>query len=107
MPPLLRQEINQTYEAKIFNVSKEDPTYEARKKYLERKKEEELDAVSTFEKSKKIKKRKLKTIEEKILECSNPRKTKMTMELNNGESASIKSFAVKKKNVIRATTRFM
>ena len=107
MPPLLRQEINQTYEAKIFNVSKEDPTYEARKKYLERKKEEDLDAVSTFEKSKKIKKRKLKTIEEKILECSNLRKTKMTMEFNNGESASIKPFAVKKKNVIRATTRFM
>ena len=107
MPPLLRQEINQTYEAKIFNVSKEDPTYEARKKYLERKKEEDLDAVSIFEKSKKIKKRKLKTIEEKILECSNLRKTKMTMEFNNDESASIKPFAVKKKNVIRATTRFM
>ena len=29
------------------------------------------------------------------------------MEFNDGESASIKSFAVKKKNVIRATTRFM
>ena len=56
-PPLLRQEINQTYEAKIFNVDKEDPTYEARKKCLERKKEEDLDAVSTFENSKKIKKK--------------------------------------------------
>ena len=59
-PPLLRQEINQTYEAKIFNVNKEDPTYKARKKYLERKKEEDLDAVSTFENSKKIKKKKVK-----------------------------------------------
>ena len=106
-PPLLRQEINQTYEAKIFNVNKEDPTYKARKKYLERKKQEDLDAVSTFQNSKKIKKRKLKAIEEKTLECSNPRKTKMTMEFNDGESASIKSFAVKKKNVITATTRFM
>ena len=53
----MRQEINQTYKAKIFNVDKEDPTYEARKKCLERKKEEDLDAVSTFENSKKIKKK--------------------------------------------------
>ena len=31
----------------------------------------------------------------------------MTTEFNDGESASVKSFAVKKKNVIKATTRFM
>ena len=38
-PPLLRQEIIQTYDAKIFALNKEDPTYEARKKYFESKKE--------------------------------------------------------------------
>ena len=31
----------------------------------------------------------------------------MIIEFNDGGSASIKSFGVKKKNVIRATTRFM
>ena len=31
----------------------------------------------------------------------------MVIEFNDGESASVKSFAVKKKNVIKATTRFM
>ena len=34
-PPLLRQEINQTYKNKIFSLNKEDPSYEARKKYLQ------------------------------------------------------------------------
>ena len=38
-PPLLRQEIIQIYDAKIFALNKEDPTYEARKKYFESKKE--------------------------------------------------------------------
>ena len=31
----------------------------------------------------------------------------MAIEFNDGESASVKSFAVEKKNVIKATTRFM
>ena len=67
------------------------------KKYFERKKEEDLDAVNTFEKNKKPKERKFQTAGEKITDCNDPRKTKMTIEFNDGESASVKSFAVKKK----------
>ena len=48
-------------------------------------------------KKKRTKKISLKTIEEKIAESSDPRKTKMTIEFNNVEMASVKSFAVKKK----------
>ena len=55
-PPLLRQEIIQTYASKIFALNKEDPTYEARKRRFERKKEEDLDAVNIFEENKKAKK---------------------------------------------------
>ena len=52
-PNLLGQEIEQTFEAKIFALDKN----EARKKYLERKKEEDLDAVDSFGKKRtKIKK---------------------------------------------------
>ena len=36
-----------------------------------------------------------------------PRKITMVIEFNNGESASIKSFAVKKRGQIKVTTRFM
>ena len=104
---LLREEIEQAFEAKFFALDKNDQTYKARKKYLERKKEEELDKVYTFEKCSKRRKRTFKTIEEKIADCSDPRKTKMIIEFNDAESASVKYFAVKKKNVIKATARFM
>ena len=75
--------------------------------YLERKKEEELDVVNSFEKNKKVKKRNFQPIDEKISTCTDPRKTKIIIGFNEAESASIKSFAVKKKGVIKATTRFM
>ena len=56
-PNLLGQETEQTFEAKIFALDKNDQTYEARKKYLERKREEDLDAVDSFGKKRtKIKK---------------------------------------------------
>ena len=50
-PPLLREEIILTYNSKIFVLNKDELTYEARKKYFERKKEEELDAVDSFKKN--------------------------------------------------------
>ena len=58
LPDLLRQEIEQPFHGKFFALNKEDPTYEAWKLYSERKKEEELDALSSLEKNKKVKKRK-------------------------------------------------
>ena len=36
-------------------------------------------------------------VEDKITQYLDPRKTKMIVDFNDGESASIKSFAVKKK----------
>lgn len=47
-PNLLGEEIEQTFQAKIFALEKNDQIYNARKKYLERKKEEDLDAVDSF-----------------------------------------------------------
>ena len=53
-PNLLREEISQTFQAKIFALNKEGITYEARKKYYERKMAEQLDAIDTYEKNKKV-----------------------------------------------------
>ena len=106
-PSLLTEEISQTFQAKIFALNKEDSTYEARKKYYERQMAEELDGVDTYEKNKKVKKRKFKNVDEKITDCLDPRKTRMIIDFNDRESASIKSFAVKKKNEIKVTSRFM
>ena len=96
-PCLLREEKNATFNTKIFSVNREDPIYEAGKKYFERKREEELDAVDSFEKNKKAEKRKLQDVENKINHYLDPRKTKTIIDFNDRESASIKSFAEKKK----------
>ena len=76
---------------------------ETRKEYCENKMEEELDSVDSFEKSSKRKKRKLQD----ITDAPDPRKTRMTIEFNDRESASIKSSAVKKRNEVKVTTCFM
>ena len=49
-PELIQEEIIQEYQSKIFELKKEDPLYDIRKKYYERKMDEELDAVKCFEK---------------------------------------------------------
>ena len=64
---------------KLFSLDKNEPAYEARLVYLERKKAEYLDAVKSFEKNAKAKQRKFQTIEEKVTSCSDPRKTKMVI----------------------------
>ena len=66
-----------------------------KKRYYERKMENELDGVDSYEKDKKVKKRKHKEIDEKITDCLDPRKTKMVVEFNDRESARVKFFAVK------------
>ena len=98
-PALLREEITQTFNSEIFALNKDEPTYETRKKYYERQMEEELDGVDSYEKNKNIKKRIFKEIDEKITDCLDLRKTKIVVEFNDRESASIKSFAVKKKEM--------
>ena len=78
----MREEITRTFQSKIFALNKEDPTYEARKEYFENKMNEELDAVDSFEKkNKNRRKRKFQNIDEKIADCLDPRKTKMIAEL--------------------------
>ena len=70
LPPLSKQERTQTYDT----LNKEDPTYKARKKYFERKKEEDIDPVNTFEKNKKVKKGKFQSIKNPIFRLSGPKK---------------------------------
>ena len=88
-------------------MNKKDSAYEARKQYYDEKVEEGLDAIDSFEKSKKKRKQKLFHIDEKIENLLDPRKTKMTLEFNNRESASIQIFAVTKRHTVKVTTRFM
>ena len=73
----MREEINAIFNENLFSLNNEEPSYEARKKYFEKKKDKELDAVDSFEKTKKAKKRKIQDVEDKISHYLNPGKTKM------------------------------
>ena len=70
---------------------------------------EELDAVESKKKIKnsRLKKKKLQGIDDRINDCFDTRKSKMVIEFNDRESASIKSFAVNKRSQVKVTTRFM
>ena len=94
-------------EEKMIALNKNDPTYEARKEYFENKMGEELNSFESFVKSKNKKRRKLKNVDEKTAESLDPRRTKMVIEFNDLETASIKSIAVKKRNNIKVITCFM
>lgn len=50
--------------------------------------------------------RKLETIETKISNCADPKKTKVTIELNDHEASSVKSIAVKQQSRVQPTGRF-
>ena len=107
-PSVMREEICHEFNTKL-SFNKNDPTYQARKEYLENKMEEDFDAVDPFEQNLKKgrKKRKFQDIDSKIADAVDSRKTKMILEFNNQESASIKSFAAKKNDCVKVTTRFL
>ena len=78
-PCLLREEINATFDSKIFVLNKDEPTYEERKKYYERQRTEELEAFNSYVKNKKAKKKRKfeDIIDNKICDYLDVRKTKM------------------------------
>ena len=56
-PSLLREEINATFNATIFSLNKEEPTYEARKKYLKEKEKKSWMLLIALRKAKQLKKK--------------------------------------------------
>ena len=64
-PDLFREKINSKFDSKLFALNKNDTTYEVRLKYLERQRDESLDAVSSFQKIKKLKRESFKLLKKK------------------------------------------
>ena len=54
----MREEICQEYNSKLLALNKQDPTYQARKQYLENNMEEDLDDVESFEQNMKKERKK-------------------------------------------------
>ena len=108
---LLRQQVEKEFEKKKEKLNKDDPFYGSVLEVIERKKEEDLEAIAGFERKKKKRKMFMRptidTIENKIKNCADMRKNKMVIEFNDSESSSVKSIAVKSTTNIKCTTRFM
>ena len=105
----MREEIGEK-NSKLFLAAKpQDPTYEIRKYSLKNKKDEDLDAVNSMSGYKeKIGRKRTYNIEDKIENVLKSRTTNMLIDFDVEISASIKSFAIKKRNdQVRITTRFL
>ena len=107
---LLSQQIEGDFNEKIERLNLDDPYYFALYEDLIDKKNEELEAADTYF----SKKRKRKcyygtpnTIENKIKNCGDIRKTKMVIEFNELESSSVKTIAVKSQKNVKCSSRFM
>ena len=107
---LLSQQIEGDFNEKIERLNLDDPYYFALYEELIDKKNEELEAADTYF----SKKRKRKcyygtpnTIENKIKNCGDIRKTKMVIEFNELESSSVKTIAVKSQTNVKCSSRFM
>ena len=76
---------------------------------MNRKLEEDLEAIDLFAKKKKRKycPETLDTIENKIKNCTDIRKNRMVIEFNEYKSTLVKSISVKANTNIKSTRRFM
>ena len=102
----LKEKVEEKYNKLFLALDRKDRTYEARKYSLKNRKEEDLDSINSMnEHKKKIgKKRAFFDIEEKIENVLKSKTTKMLVDFWAEESASIKSFTIKKINQIEITT---
>ena len=109
----MKEEIFHEFNTKLLSLNKNDPAYQASKEQLENKRDEDLDAVDSFEQNMK-KCRKIRAFQDIdsqrhrfIAEAIDSRETKTILEFSNHESVSIKSFGVKKSDEIKVTTRYL
>ena len=105
----MREEIGEKNSKLFLAVNLQDPTYEIRKYSLKNKKDEDLDAVNSMSGHKeKIGRKRTYNIEDKIENVLKSRTTNMLIDFDVEISASIKSFAIEKRNdQVRITTRFL
>ena len=95
---LMKEEVKDKYNGLILALDPFDLTYEAEKYFLQSKKEIDLDSIESISAhtQKTGKKRSFFKIEKKIQNVLKSKTTNMIVDFSCAESASIKSFAIKK-----------
>ena len=89
----------------------DDAFYNSVLEVIERKRDEDLEAIEALERKKKKRKMFLSpaidSIDKKIKDCNDMRKNKMIIEFNHSKPSSVKTIAVKSNLNIKCTTHFM
>lgn len=106
---LMKEEIEQKYFELFLALDPRDSIFEARKYFLNNRKQEDLDAINSMNEHKKKTGRRgtFYHIEDKIESALKSRTTKMLIDFDVEESVSIKSLALKKNDPVKITTRFL
>ena len=103
----MHEEIEHTFNEKLLALDPNVPTFEARKYSINIERAENLEALESMSEYKKKKKRKFFDIDQKIKNSIKSKTTKILIDFNCLDSALIQSFAVKKNNNVKLTTRFL
>ena len=95
---IMKEEIEEKYSKLILALDLEDLTFEAKKYSLKNRKEQVLDVVNSINKHRKKigKKITYNNIKDKIKNVLKSKTTKMLIDFSVEESASLKSFVIKK-----------
>ena len=109
---ILRKQIENEFNTKKEKYDQTDRFYHDLIENLERKRDEDLEAINDFENKKKrnrvyFNSKKINSIESQISDSMDVRKNKMMIEFNESESSSIKHIVVKSNTSIKCTTPFM
>ena len=110
---ILKKQIEVDFEEKMKKYNPHDIFYQELKENLERKRDEDLEAIDAYENKRKRTRRtffntkKNNSLEDQISNSMDMRKNKMTIEFNDSQSSSINQIAVKTNTSIKCTTRFM
>ena len=112
---LFKKQVEDEFEQKLEQLDVHDEFYPALLESITQTKNEKLEVIDGFFSKKKktgcfqsyFNQKKLDFIEQQIEGSMDLRKNKMMIEFNDSESSSVKHIAVKSKNSIKCTTRFM
>ena len=109
---IIKKQIEEEFKQKMKKYNPRDIFYQELKENLERKRDEDLEAIEAYENKKKstrsfFNSKKINSLEDQISDSLDMRKNKMLLEFNDSQSSSIKQIAVKTNTSIKCTTRFL
>ena len=110
---ILKKQIEEEFKQKMKKYNLRDIFYQELKENLERKRDEDLEAIEAYDNKKKrtresfFNSKKINSLEDQISDSLDMRKNKMLLEFNDSQFSSIKQIAVKTNTSIKCTTRFL